>query len=162
MSQVTVDDLLAKAGLPRHAGNKKVSDVHILDLSMKHCKKWRSLPAFLDMDQISVSDLQYAMGSESDKRKLFLEKWQQEKGSDATYRVLMAALLSVQCRDEAEYICNVLLKGDGTPGTTSTHSTNGASSGYATYTNSGSRGGYMLKWRIQMGSTSKKHGCGLI
>ena len=136
---VTVDSLISKYHISRDACNKRVSDLHIIDISLKHCRKWRDLPNYLGIDKIAVSDLEYAPGSESDKRTQFFNRWQQEKGRDATYRSLLAALLKVQSREDdaesredVEFICT-LLKDDNT--SASSCSTNGAPPGNAATSN---------------------------
>ena len=52
-----------------------------------------------DIDRKSVED---------EKRRDFLLKWTEEKGSKATYKVLISALLKIKCDKEAEGVCKLI------------------------------------------------------
>ena len=101
------DSLMHQYGISSMCG-KKVTEQHVLDISQKTCKKWKDLRVFLKMSENSVSDIEREAGGESDKRKSFFDRWKQEKGSDATYKALLDALLKIECREDAEYICELL------------------------------------------------------
>ena len=37
--------------------NREVTDIHIDKISQSHCKKWKSLPAYLEMENMVASDI---------------------------------------------------------------------------------------------------------
>ena len=90
--------------------NLQISDRHIGDISRLYCRKWKSLPPHLELRSIVMEDIDCGAGSEEDKRHSFLLKWKQMKGSEATYRILIMALLEIGCRQDAENVCKLLKK----------------------------------------------------
>lgn len=88
------------------AYDRQVTDTHINDICL-HCSfKWANLLAPLGMNSNVEDDLDQMQGL--DKSDRFLRIWKQQKGDGATYKVLMAALLSINCQDDADYICRLL------------------------------------------------------
>lgn len=100
--------LLLLYGLKEEDCNRQISDRDIDVLSRSSCTKWRSLPTYLGMPSIIASDIARGPGSEEEKRSAFFQKWKHTKGSAATYRVLIGALLHIQCRDDAERVCDLV------------------------------------------------------
>ena len=47
---------------------------------------------------------------ESEKREKFLTEWQERKGNEASYKSLICALLELECRQEAEFVCDLLVE----------------------------------------------------
>ena len=45
---------------------------------------------------------------EDEKRATFFAKWKEAKGSDATYKALISALLEIGCAEDAECVCKLL------------------------------------------------------
>lgn len=88
--------------------NKQVSDKHLEELSRTHCLKWSRLPAYLGMDTTMVEDIERKRVDEDEKRHIFFKKWKEKNGSAATYKTLIAALMNVDCREDAEYVCELL------------------------------------------------------
>lgn len=90
--------------------NQRVSDQHIEKFSRSHGKKWRSLPPYLELETIAVDDIDRNPRTltEEEKRHAFFSKWKHVKGSRATYRRLVGALLKIQCREDAENLCEML------------------------------------------------------
>lgn len=88
--------------------NHKISDRDIDEISRYYCSKWRSLPSHLEMKSIDASDVAHGPGDEQEKRRTFLLKWKDMKGSAATYKQLISALLEIHCRDEAEGVCKLI------------------------------------------------------
>ena len=90
----------------------QVTDIHLEKLSNILGRKWRSLPAYLEMKSTVIDDIDYErLGcDESDKRLSFLNKWKEMRGTQATYRKLINALLEINCRNDAEKVCKLLLK----------------------------------------------------
>ena len=85
--------------------SEQVSDVHLQDISRSCCSKWRRLPARLEMEEIVVQDIDRLQGlSEEEKRLNFFKQWKSEKGSEATYKKLIDALVKIKCREDAEKV----------------------------------------------------------
>ncbi len=90
--------------------NKPISDSHLAKISQSICEKWRLLPSHLKMEPIVTKDIDRESKSEEEKRLEFLKRWKQERGLDATYKELINALLEIQCRRDAEKVCELLRK----------------------------------------------------
>ena len=104
-----MSSLLEQYQLKEKDLNKQVTDLHIKEISRSHCKKWKSLPAYLEMEDIVASDIEKKPIEEEEKRNNFFSKWKEEKGSEATYKVLIGALQAMRCREDAESICKLLI-----------------------------------------------------
>ena len=104
-----MSSLLEQYQLEEEDVSKQVTDLHIDKISHSHCKKWKSLPAYLKMERIIASDIDTKPIEEEEKRKNFFFKWQDEKGSKATYKVLIEALLEMKCKEDAESVCKLLI-----------------------------------------------------
>ena len=105
----TVSSLLKQYQLKEEDVSKQVTDLHIDKISRSHCKKWKSLPAYLEMEGIVASDIDMMPIEEEEKRNNFFSKWKEEKGSEATYKALIGSLLEIRCREDAESICRLLI-----------------------------------------------------
>ena len=84
--------------------NKQISDAHLEMLSSKRCRKWRNLTTSLELDSIVKDDIDRKSVCESEKRLNYFTEWKDQKGSAATYKSLIRALLKIGCRDDAEYV----------------------------------------------------------
>lgn len=84
-----------------------VSHSHLQDISKSHCLKWRYLPVALEMKnpKAIVNDIERGGKPESEMRADFFSEWQSEKGSDASYKWLINALLEINCKGDAEHVC---------------------------------------------------------
>ena len=91
-----------------------VSDKHIGEIS---CEDWRKLPPCFELETVVVSDLERDFKTEEDRRIGFFRKWKARKGFDATYIVLITALLEINCRKDAEGVCKLLQNVPGVPST---------------------------------------------
>ena len=89
-------------GLADGYGDQPVTDEHLEIISRSCCKKWKSLPAHLELEDIVAEDIDKTQKGEREKRHDFLREWKSMKGSKATYKKLIAALLKIKCKDEAE------------------------------------------------------------
>ena len=96
-------------GLRKEDCDKEISDQDIEYISRKLCKNWRSLPPVLGMPRVTESDIQRDHNKEREKRRAFFLDWKEFAGSDATYRMLIGALLEIDDREDAEGICELLM-----------------------------------------------------
>lgn len=100
--------LLQQYNLPEEACSQQVSDVHLEMISRSHCKNWKRLPVYLELACTVASDIDRKQVEESEKRIEFFSGWKEQKGSAATYESLINALLTINCRQDAEYVCELL------------------------------------------------------
>ena len=57
-----------------------------------------------------VPDIDQGPGGEDEKRRNFFFKWRDTKGSGATYKTLISALLEIDCREDAENVCKLCIQ----------------------------------------------------
>ena len=104
--------LLQHYNLTEESCSRPVSDVHLEEISRSHCRDWKRLPPYLGMATIMADDIDHMPVAESEKRHQFFKTWKREKGSGATYRALIRALLIIKARQDAESICKILLQSE--------------------------------------------------
>ena len=104
----SVESLIVNYHLTEEGVNKQITDRHMEVISRSSCKKWRSLPAHLDLDSIVEEDIDRLSVNEDQKRHTFFTTWKAKKGSEATYKRLMNALLITECKEDAESLCRLL------------------------------------------------------
>ncbi len=105
-----MDLLLKTYSLSDDDCSVEITKCHLQEISSSLCEDWRSLPAHLEMESIVASDIERKQVEECEKRHSFLSKWKCEKGSAATYKKLMAALLAIKCKGDAEKVCVMVQK----------------------------------------------------
>ena len=66
------------------------------------------MPACLNLNSIVAEDIDRSPKSEEEKRHTFFSTWKQVKGSIATYKALIIALLEVDCAEDAESVCKLV------------------------------------------------------
>ena len=81
--------------------SKKVNVSHLEFTSCSCYKQWQSLPPILGL-QSNV-----AVNTHDEKKKCFafLLGWMTTKGSGATHKQLLTALLRIKCEEAAEMLC---------------------------------------------------------
>ena len=99
--------LIARYHLTEEDVNKQITDEHIEVLSRKICGRgqWKSLPAHLGLATITAEDIDCGSVDPREKRHQFFLAWKQKKGSEATYKRLITALLKIECTQDAESVC---------------------------------------------------------
>ena len=108
MACAQFEELVTKLGLSEKEYNLPIGDEHLETISRKSCKKWKNLPAHLDLKTIVAEDIAKEGGTEQEKRYNFLRQWQEIKGSEATYKRLITALLEINCMQDAETVCSTI------------------------------------------------------
>ena len=88
--------------------SKPVSNIHLEKISRSLCRDWKRLPPYLKLESTIVADIKSSSDSEKDKRHAFFSEWKVVKGSDATYKALIGALLEIGSKQDAESICKML------------------------------------------------------
>ena len=84
-----------------------INDTH-LDEVAKFCLKWRKLPSHLKMQVSDVANIERDHATEEERRSEFFQTWKQNNGFDATYEILIGALLEIGHRNDAESVCKML------------------------------------------------------
>ena len=102
--------LLAHYDLTEDDCSAEISTKCLEKISHSLCGEWRNLPSGLDMEDIVKQDIDRnpRFSEEKQKRQAFFEEWNKQKGSAATYRKLISALLDIDCRKDAEGVCEIL------------------------------------------------------
>ena len=121
MSGKVVKTLCARLMLADQDLDKEISDLHLDEIVRKSCTLWKSLPSRLGLHSIIVKDIEKDFPRELDRRREFFQQWKQIKGSEATYRSLVKALLDIDQRHDAEYVCKLLSPVDHPDTSTGTH-----------------------------------------
>ena len=103
----TVSSICAHYGVNQEDLNKEISDLHLAKIVQSRCTRWRSLPSHLELETNLLSDIDRDFPKEVEKRSEFFDQWKRQKGSEATYKRLMQALLDVKERHDAEYVCQL-------------------------------------------------------
>ena len=62
------------------------------------------------MKSIHVEDIDCQEMDEHQKREKFFSTWKENKGSEATYTKLIRALLTIESKEDAEFVCKLLQK----------------------------------------------------
>ena len=108
-STVNVSTLLAYYELGEEICNRQITDRHLDEIASSYCRRWKSLRAELGFEAIVEDDIDHSIPyDEEGKRHALFNKWKLMKGSSATYKALIGALLEIKCRDDAEGVCKVL------------------------------------------------------
>ncbi len=107
-STETLSSLMEHYQLKEEDCNRQISTLHLDEISLNFSRKWRFLPARLKMEDIVAYDIDRGPGDEEEKRRAFFLKWKWTKGSNATYKALICALLEIKSRQDAESVCKLL------------------------------------------------------
>lgn len=100
--------ILKRYDIPELCCNETVSDIHLEKFTRYNCKQWRSLPSYLHLEDAVAEDIDASNHTEKSKRYEFLYEWKSKKGSSATYKQLIGALLEIHCRRDAEKLSQIL------------------------------------------------------
>ena len=103
-------ELLWQFKLTEEDSKEQISDPHLEEISRTSSKEWRSLPSHLELPDTTVGDIERDSQKEDERRNNFFFTWKHKKGTRATYRKLVHALLKIDCRGDAEKVCELLLE----------------------------------------------------
>ena len=104
------DSLMKRYNLADEDCKRQISDIHLEKISQAHCKDWRRLPPYLELNRAMSDDIDHDSGKEKAKRYEFFTEWKDEKGADATYNRLVHALVEINSMSDAEYVCQLIPK----------------------------------------------------
>ena len=104
----TFPEVIEHCGLTEKDCNKPVSDAHLECISRSSYTSWKSLPAHLGLETIVAEDADHSQVHPEEKRVEFFRQWKKRKGSGATYSQLINALLKINCREDAEKVCQII------------------------------------------------------
>ena len=100
--------LLESYGLTQDDWDLPIGELHLQKIAKDYCAGWVHLLPFLGMKNIIKNDILRGPGDEVEKRHNFFFKWQEKKGSSATYKKLVSALLEIEAKEDAEAVCEML------------------------------------------------------
>ncbi len=60
------------------------------------------------MEKIVADDIACSFTTEEERRFEFFSEWKKRRGSEATYKSLICALLAIKSREDAEGVCKLL------------------------------------------------------
>lgn len=107
----TISEIVQHYGLGEEELLQEVTSQHLGDLCRDRPIQWQQLSdILLENSKTAVNDIERTGKSEPEKRRDFFKLWQSQKGSSANYEALIRALLRIQCRGDAEYVCKQLLQ----------------------------------------------------
>ena len=104
----TMEELMRRYNLRDVDVNRQVTPEHIDRISYSYCREWGRLPPFLRLESIIAEDINRLPISESEKKRMFFSKWVELKGSGATYKELIKALLEIDRVNDAEVVCRLI------------------------------------------------------
>ena len=109
---MALSSLIERFELREEDCEKKMSDKQLDKIALSYCRKWELLCSQLEMEEIVEHDIKKSQSliTEEEKRRDFLFKWKNVKGSAATAKALISALLGINSVNDAEGVCQ-LLKG---------------------------------------------------
>lgn len=89
---------------------RQVSYGHSQEIAVAHCRQWMWLPVRLDMEnpQIVKEDIEREYQGARERTQRFFNAWREQKGKEATYKVLINALLHINRKADAEFVCQLL------------------------------------------------------
>jgi hypothetical protein len=104
-----ITTLMAKFKLTQECCSQQITEEHIYDISFVRGVEWKYLSHLKLSRQKLVHDIERKTGvNEDEKRHDYFSQWRDEKGSEATYGVLIEALLKAKSKLDAEYVCKLL------------------------------------------------------
>lgn len=107
--RITVYALMEEYDLSKNVCGQKVTYYHIDEITKCHLKRWKDLGPHLKLEPIVADDIiSDSKDCARQQRRCFLQKWVEKHGGSATYRELITALLNIDERNDAEYICKLL------------------------------------------------------
>ena len=83
----------------------KISPAHMLEI--KKFISWQEVGAYLKLGQTGLNDIREDGSSASDKRRRLIDLWEQKNGDDATYDVMITAMLRAEQKSEATEVCQL-------------------------------------------------------
>ena len=101
-----VSEVIHSSGLTEEICNQKISDEHFEIISREFIGDGNLVPHF-KLQQIDWEDIQAVHSNPSAQRYQLLIKWKQRHPADATYLNLIAFLLRIKRRQDAEGVCDL-------------------------------------------------------
>ena len=108
MSDQAIISLCAHFELAQQDLDKEISDFHLDEIARTHDVNWKILTSRLGLQDVVAKDIDKDHSKEFDKRLGFFQQWKQRKGSEATYKKLVRALLDTDQKRDAEGVCKLL------------------------------------------------------
>jgi len=94
-------------GISQEQLKQPVTDEHIREISLK-MTKWEDWASALELTPTQIEDIDRENLTMHAKRSAVLRVWKESFGSMATYEKLIDALLKLNLRKNAEFVCSLL------------------------------------------------------
>ena len=106
---VTVSSLMERYMLTEATCNREITEEFIASISQSFCDDWRKLPGILRVRMNVVDEMENKYRNDEWMCKIgFFRYWKRSIGPDATYEVLIGALLKIDCMGDAHSVCKLL------------------------------------------------------
>ena len=110
---ITLEQLLSRAGLASVSIDKECSDDHILKISL-FLENWELVASFLSLKPPQIEVVKHDSNGDLKLMRLkALQKWKSLFVFNATYHVLLGALLINGFTDQALQVCRLLTPNQG-------------------------------------------------
>ncbi|XP_064382042.1 uncharacterized protein LOC135330979 isoform X2 [Halichondria panicea] len=107
----SVEEFISKFGIVGYEIDQECSDDQILDI-YHDLEKWEQVACHLGLKATDIEEIEYKAMREVELMRLHtLKKWKRKDPSNATYRVLLTALLKCGCANSAEQLCKLINPG---------------------------------------------------
>ena len=103
-----LDSLLDEYKLSEEYWGKQITGIDQDKISWSCGFPCERLSSYLGVEQACAQDIKHDGKSEPERRAALLKTWDQKKGSGATYKALIAALLEIEHKNDAEVVCKLL------------------------------------------------------
>ena len=99
--------LLQSYGLTERMLKKKCSEDHMYKI--EKFISWREVGRHLpNISRHDLRGIDHSGHDDEDKRYRLLDKWEEKNGDDATYDVMITAMLKAEKKDQATEVCKLL------------------------------------------------------
>ena len=111
VTEITLQDVAARAGINRlDILDQECSQLVLLDLA-KHCVEWQLIGFHLELTKADIVAVDGDYRSIDEKRIGMLGRWKEKLAFKATYRAFIEALLSCGKASDAIEACKAIVSG---------------------------------------------------
>lgn len=115
MAKITIDELVAQAGIEEITLDQQCHDDDFLSL-YEFCDPWELIGQHLKLTRSQISAVDGDNKTTDQKRLGLLQKWKDVFAHKATYRVLASALIACGKAEQALEVCKTLAQEKIRPG----------------------------------------------
>ena len=104
---LTAEKIAEESGVPRAKLDEECSKEHINEISL-FLTSWKTLAPHLYLEDTDIEEIDQDGKTEQEKKLKTLQKWKERFIFQATYKVLMEALLKIGKADRVRKVCHLL------------------------------------------------------